>query len=402
MSHFRMISKNAKGAALLLKLAAEGHQCDFWVSCPLAKDIYSGIIGQVNDWREGLDKETILLFDSSGSGRLAGKLRESGLRVFGSGKLNDVFTYDREFALRIAKIHELRVPEFQKFNTFEDAAGFLSGSEQSWNFLNCDFYTNDELIKVLEHYRPVNFILAERISNCKEIRIEAWFLDGELVPGTIHSSIENSEALIAWYWPLKKPNKSKRKEPAEATLYRHTLKKLETFLKKNLFSGPLSARCLISQKDGLPYTTGFRSGLQFPKLYALLEGMDVSVNIGEIFEELASGKMPEIRNEVGRQWIGAAGVEVDPYYPNHLILDTEGSEHLWPIDVKLKDEKMQTAGNGGAVLYVTEKNKSVSQLRKGIASRNDKIKIPDKQEIRMDFFYKAEKIIWLLKKWNYF
>lgn len=398
MSHFRLISRTAQGVALLPQLAAEGNKVDFWAASPLAKNVYHGMIDQVNDWSDGLNQETIVLFDAAGSGSVAEKIKDAGYQVFGAGKFNDVMEYDMEFALRIARAHGLRVPDWRKFETSEEAIDFLSQANKPWTMPGYDNYTNAELMKVMAYYRPENFLLTEHIEG-PEVWIEAWYLDGELVPNSLNSSIEKTGNVLAWWWPPKKPNKQKRHEYTEATLYRHTLKKLEPFLKNNRLSGPLSARCLISRADGLPYTLGFRSGFGFPKLYALLEGLN-GQPLGELLESLASGTMTELK-PVYNEWCAAASCSSRSCFANHLILGVEDLEHLRPIDVQVKDERLLTAGAGGAALYVTGRNKNI-QLGSEIFKRIDRIKIPDKQDGHTGFFYRAEKTVRLLKKWRYF
>ena len=125
MTRFRMLSRCGEGLALLNRIQSEGYECDFWIPPQVPADLYDGIIPRIDDWRDGLDDETVVLFDAPGSGRLTG-----GIPVtWGAGPLNDVLQFDRAFGLKIARIHGLKVPAWGRFNATAPASEYLQGCQ---------------------------------------------------------------------------------------------------------------------------------------------------------------------------------------------------------------------------------------------------------------------------------
>jgi hypothetical protein len=245
MKHFRMISRCGEGLALLLRIAEEGHEVDFWLPGTIP-NLYESMLPRVADWHEGLDDETFVIFDSPGSGNAAVGIKNS----WGAGTFNDVLQFDREFGLKIARLHQFKMP------------------------------AEDEKV------------------DGPEVYLQAWYVMGKLVTNSLFSTIESNGSVVGWFWPPKR----KRDIETTATIYRHTLHKMGSFLETNKFCGPLCVRTIIGKEDGLPYFYGFETGLRYPSIYAMAEVLD---GWGDMIAAMSVGEMPML--QPSHDWIGYFG-----------------------------------------------------------------------------------------------
>jgi len=419
MTRFRMISRCGEGLALLRQIQAEGCECDFWCPGNVPLSLYQGMIGRVDNWKENLDDDVTVIFDSPGNGQVISYANSS----WGAGTLNDVFHFDRSFGLRIAKIYSLKIPQWHYFNDIASALEFLNMKDKDadkkeirWNLELAGrgvHYENQacrDMIDLLEISQASGgLFLIEEIEG-QSITCQAFYVKGNLVENSIFSSIERSKFLagnygftcqppnvLGWFWKPKK----KREGFAKPTIYRHTLKKIEPFLQQHEYTGPLCVKLKISKSDGIPCFYGFETGLRYPAIYAMLEG--VENNVSDIIIAMAQGELPELK--VSHDYFGSIALSVPPYpyfpgrFGDFIRIDLE-NEHIRPLDISIKDNKCFTAGAHGIVAHVTTKNKSVDILEKELYVLCETIKVADKQ-IRCDGFGQSDTIE-LLKNWNYF
>src|SRR6267154_2750732 len=101
MSKFLLLSQGGDGLGLALRLKQNGHQVAAWIRGKLEKDNYDGLIEKVRKWEDYLDKDTIIVFDSSGGGKTADRLRSRGHFVFAGSSFADNLEHDRELAFEL-------------------------------------------------------------------------------------------------------------------------------------------------------------------------------------------------------------------------------------------------------------------------------------------------------------
>ena len=362
MTRFRMISRCGEGLALLRRIQSEGYDCDFWVRPGIARELYAGLIPRVDIWRDGLDHETVVLFDSPGSGKTVAEIPRS----WGAGALNDVLQFDRGFGMGIARIHGLNVPKEED-----------QGPDQ----------TDDSLT------------------------LQAWYVRGELVPGSLFSTIEQNHFLagnygprcqpplcLGWFWRPKK----KRDGEKSPTLYRQTLKRLEPFLLEQKYSGPLCLKLRMEKQSGKPVLLAVETGLRYPAIYAMLEGLQGS--IGEVLASLSQGEMPRL--QASFDWLGVLALSVPPYpcYAGYANVGVGGdlleNPHVWPLDVKQVAGENFTAGAHGIVAHVTARSAQREALNPALYGLSERIQIADKQ-VRNDGV-DGDDVFGVLRTWHYF
>ena len=385
---FRLISKHADGIGLLYRLYQEGHDVDFWVQEKRAKSTYKGILPQVQTYSTGLKKSDIVFFDMVGLGFLADRLKKSGFAVYGGGRLNDKLELNRLFGIQTAEEARIKVPEYKVFESGEKAIGFVKGSKKTWCFkpLNnkspMDTYISEDpedMVGWLEYSKPKDkFILQEKVEGT-EISTEAWYVNGELVPNSVNSTIETKRFMDGDKGPntgcmtsVVKFYKGKPK------IYFQTLAKLEKFLRQKRYSGPLDVNCIMT-KEG-PNFLEFTPRFGYNAVYAALPEFG---EWGGFLSKLAQGKIPRIKPS--KQYYGAIRISVPPY-PNDVdasktagmsIRGIDSLKDIFLLDAKY-DSRFITAGVDGVVCEVTAKAENLDDLEKQIYAKVDKLKIPNK------------------------
>jgi phosphoribosylamine--glycine ligase len=76
------------------------------------------------DWVKSSPEPAMLLFDSSGMGKLADDARKSGIHVIGGGSFCDRLEKDRAFGRKIAQDNGIDSPPFVEFSSIEECIGF--------------------------------------------------------------------------------------------------------------------------------------------------------------------------------------------------------------------------------------------------------------------------------------
>ena len=204
---FRLISKYGEGLPLLQIISDEGFKVDVWLKEGKTD------LPKAQAWNTSLAQDTIILFDYCGSGKIADTLMKSGFAVYGAGTLNDTIEYGA-FGTQMAKLAGMRIPEEKRFNTYNEAL------EDGWQ---------------LQPQRPgENFFTVREHIEGPEISIEKYYSRGMPVPKTLNSKLETGDAAAVRIWKKNTPK-----------LYNRTLRKVEPFLMRFRYSGPLSCKVII-------------------------------------------------------------------------------------------------------------------------------------------------------------
>lgn len=405
---FRLISKHADGIGLLYRLWQEGHDVSFWVQEKKAKPTYKGILPQVQSYGENLKKSDILFFDMVGLGFVADRLKKSGIAVYGAGRLNDKLELDRVFGIQTAEAARIKVPEYKVFNSYQKAIDFARNSKKTWvykpnnNKSPMQTYVSEDkedMISWLEYLKPKEKFILQKKMEGTEISTEAWYVNGELVPNSINSTIETKRFMdgdkgpntgcmtsVVWF------HKGKPK------IYFETLSKLEKFLRGKKYSGPLDVNCIVT-KNG-PYFLEFTSRFGYNAIYAALSEYG---EFGNFLAKLARGNIPKIKPS--RQYCGAVRISIPPW-PNDFdavaglpIHGIESLKDVFLLDAKYDSQMFTTAGVDGVICEVTAKADNLDDLEK-INQKVAGIKVPNKQ-FRSDGILIAQKRIKELKRIGY-
>ena len=84
-----LISGRGEGMGLAFRLKEEGNDVRAWVRAGTHKAVWDGLIPKVTRWEDGLDETSLILFDSTGAGKTADRLRTQGHHVLGASMFSD-------------------------------------------------------------------------------------------------------------------------------------------------------------------------------------------------------------------------------------------------------------------------------------------------------------------------
>lgn len=405
---FRLISRHADGIGLLYRIWQEGFETDFWVHDKRAKPTYKGILPQVQSYSEGLKKSDIVLFDMVGLGFLADRLKKK-VAVYGGGRINDKLELDRAFGMQTAQAARIKVPEHETFSSWDKAIDFVKKNKKTWVLKPQDnkspmfTYVSegpDDMIDMLGYFKTLwpkmEFVLQEKVEGV-EVSTEAWYVNGELVPNSINSTVETKRFMdgdkgpntgcmtsVVWF------HKGKPK------IYFQTLGKLEKLLKRKKYSGPLDMNCIIT-KEG-PCFLEFTARFGYNAVYAALQQLP---EFGNYLADMAQGRIPKIKPS--QDYSVAIRVSIPPYPQDIDASKTAGRpisgidslKDVFLLDAKY-DGRIVTAGVDGVIAEITGRGKTLEELDKEVYRKVDKIKIPDKQ-FRSDGIQVAKERIERLK-----
>jgi phosphoribosylamine---glycine ligase len=125
---FLMVSEDGIGAHILKMIENEGNEVSLYIKRPDCRDMWSGLLPKAK--KVAPTRDTVVIFDTSGFGKLADKLRKSGVPVVGGSAFADRLEEDRQFGLDLMVEAGIKVPfskEFDKFDGIEDFLGAHEG-----------------------------------------------------------------------------------------------------------------------------------------------------------------------------------------------------------------------------------------------------------------------------------
>lgn len=415
----RFITKYGDGLGLAFRCANEGEDVTFWMEDTKAKGSYTGILKEVKSPDAGLSKNDCVIFDMTSMGNLYEKMAKK-YPCYGGGVLQDKMEKDREFGIALAEKSGIKIPEHHEFKSFEDARKFLSTNKKLWvfkpmgddnGFTYADSEDNEDLLEMLDYFEKrwhgnVDFILQEKIDGY-EISTELWFLNGDPIMETLNSTWETKRFLtgdlgcqtgcsssVCKFWKGKEP-----------LIYKETIGKMLKALKIEKYNGALDINAMVTDKKEV-YFLEFTPRMGYSAIYAFFEG--IGAGAGDFLKNLCAGKVPKINPT--SDYVGAVRVSI-PTYPNEPkkndlieglpVGGIDSFEHIWPLDVKLEDDKLLTSGKYfGIICEVTGKNKTLKGLEKDIYEIVYKLKIPHIQ-FRTDAISIVEDEINKLKQLGY-
>jgi phosphoribosylamine--glycine ligase len=421
MAKYRIISKSGDGVAIGYRIQQEGHSCDFYLKDEHGKHLYEGILPRVDDWRKGISKEMILVWDMVGMGKEADELKKQGYRIFGASEIADNLELDRGFGLDIASDVDIEIPHSEDFQDYEKAKEFLEKQEDDagWVFkpeknkegIKTFVSKNlDEIIGMLDYFAEVwtdgvDFIL-QKVVDGIEVSSEAWFVNGEYIPDSYNNTWETKRFMNDDLSCNTGCMSSIVKFNACPKLFDKTFKKLAPWLKLHKYTGALDINCIIDY-EGTPYMLEWTARMGYSAIYAFCALLDMPIS--EFIATIAEGKIPDI--EPSDEWAGALRLTIPPY---PLINENETNEnkgipisnideydHYWPLDVMMNKNKLVCSGFDGVILEITDSHPDLSVLWEGIYDLARIVTIPDVQ-YRTDVYENAMERIDNLKSLSLF
>lgn len=408
---------------LAWQMQKEGHEVKIYVEEEGDVDVYEGILERVPNWEKFADWADMVIFDDTGFGEVAEKLRQRGKLVIGGTVYTDRSEEDREFGQEEMRKFGMNILPHYNFSDFDSAISFLRENPGRYVFKpsgkvadekNLLFMGEEEdgkdMIEILEHNKDVwskkieSFQLQKFVTGV-EIAVGAFF-NGKnfiypinvnfehkkLFPGDRGPFTGDMGALMFW----SNPN----------VIFNSTLAKMENVLAEHGYVGYYDINCIVNGRGIYPLEFTARFG--YPTISTQMEG--ITEPIGEFFLNLAQGNNFEIKTKKGFQIGVIVAVPPYPFYSEEIFSIYKDSSILFKSktsldgihlgDVKMTDGILKLAGESGYALIVTGSGITVEDARRQAYNRIKNIRLQDmfyRVDVGTRWFQDSDR----LQSWGY-
>lgn len=321
---FFLISKAGEGAGLLYKIKEEGNDVRMHIQEADYRTCWNGIIEQYPHQSSWIDKETVIIFDSSGMGGIADKFKKAGFLVFGGSSWADKLEEDRKFGLDTMHQCCIEVPEtsFYSSTEWDKAKAFATEkSKDRWVFKpsgdlpsRLTYLPSDaeDLIGYMDHAKEhfgkdIHSFCLQKFTEGKIVSTEMW-CDGTKFVGIPNHTVEVKKLMNDDLGPATgcAGNLVWLGDESENSI-ENGISRIEDQCVDNKFVGTIDLNAIISDDGtvyGLEWTPRF--GLDAMPTFLHLLDMDIS----ECISSFAHGKgILKLKN----QFAGGVRLSIPPY-----------------------------------------------------------------------------------------
>lgn len=397
--NFLFVSYDGLIGDLAWTIVKEGHQVKYAIKNPEDREVGSGFVPIIEDWRPEVDWADVIVFDDVlGMGTDAKELRDAGILVVGGTPYTDMLEDDRSFGQEELKKHGISIIPYRHFESFDDAVRFVkenpgryvikpSGEAQNLKGLLFIGEEDDgsDVIQVLEDYQQAwsnkipTFQLQKRVEGV-EVAVGAFFNGKEfafpininfehkkLFPGDLGPSTGEMGTAMFWSGPNR--------------IFNQTLKKLESRLAQENYVGYIDLNCIVAGSNIYPLEFTARFG--YPTIFIQQEG--ILTPMADFLHGLASGTRKTFKTRTGFQ----IGVRiVVPPFPftdpetfavkskDTIIHFRKSKEGVHFEDVKLVNDEWLITGSSGVILVVVGTGQTMKQAQRQAYARIKNLIIP--------------------------
>lgn len=421
------------GAWFVLRLLAEGHEVDYYLSKSEYDEVLSGIIPSPKmlsiDHRRTLKGfgyasykgYDLSIFDLTGKAKQADSSR-SDCPTFGDGSFECLLEDDREAGLSFMEKCEIKTPPYQRFDKSSEAKSFVRKQDKRYVFkpftpsgstqdTSTTYVSKDaeDMIKNLDNLcadaKGAPFVLQEYIKGT-ELSVEAWFNGTDFF--NITCDLEEKKFMN----DKKGPNTGCAGNLIFAIhedmhIYKDTLLKAKSALQAVGFKGVIDVNSIVTEGRVYSLEWGPRFGYLCCPVFANMYGS----GFGEFLHAIASGRTPNVK------WSASFGAAITisiPPYPTEIRIpkakdipiegiDPEDIEELldyYLYDVKLNGKGLITSGNYGFVGAPIGIGDSITEAFIKCERLLERVQIPniqyrtDIEKVCTEKFYTLEKDGW--------
>jgi phosphoribosylamine--glycine ligase len=409
---FLIVSNAAEGAHIGKIIANEGNDVELYIREPGYRQCWNGLLPKAK--KINPSKDTVVIFDQSGMGAEADKLKKAGHFVVGASKWADRLEHDREFGFEVMEQCGIKFPFTTEFDDFGRVGEFLKendedddgcprrfvfkpeGDDLPAHLTYCSLDSED-LLKYLEYVKKnysksvKNFILQEFVEG-SVVSSEMWsdgsrfirpsnhtveakkFMDGDLGPAT------GCSGNLVWV------------EDGSCRIVSNGILKLEELAAEEGHVGPLDLNAVVNDEGvfGLEWTPRFGYAATPTLMFLMHDG-----SIGKFFSDLArgqvSGDMP-LRD----MFAAAITVSIPPYpleapsvedvqrvRPNVGIpirgLDNKNAGSFYFYEVEEQDGQLLHSTGSGALGLAVGVGETPWEAFRGPCHALGELMVPEKQ-----------------------
>lgn len=413
---FLFMSKSGDSLPLATRVEDEGNEVAVHIWGPHSDCLGAGIVHLVDKWQLKAERADVIVFDMVGRGRVADQLRSSGKLVVGASTESDRLELDRSYGTTVMKAHGIAIPRTQTFKSFMDGIAYARQRKERLVFkpsLNqpCVMTyvadSSDDMVEQLKFFRSravgpaVEFELQDVVDGI-EVSTEGWFSGGQFVR-PFNATMEEKRLFdgghgpqtgcmgnTVWHWNVECP-------PAAAK----TLLKLESFLKRNSYCGPLDINTIV-HADGTMCGLEFTARMGYSAIYSFVNLLDCEV--GKFLHDCAAGTLRSF--DVHDGFSTAVRLSVPPWPHSEDATEAEGvpiqgvtpanEGQVFLLDVYLDGDALRIAGSDGVVAEAVGRGSTVGQSARSAYSVVRQLSIPNVQ-YRSDIGDRAAAQVPLLK-----
>jgi phosphoribosylamine--glycine ligase len=401
-----LTSYTGYGAHFILRLLAEGHKVDYYLTEPDYANILEGIIPSPYIQARGskgypkYSKYDLSIFDLTGRERCA-EYSATCCPTIGDGAFNCAVEDDRMFGLNAMVECGIQVPPFERFTDVGQAKVYISKSKKRYVYKpdggqendtdttyvsSSDTDMLDNIDKLFAKTKGSPFVLQEFIKGT-EVSVEGWFNGDEFY--LVNVTLEEKKFMNENHGPNTGCAGNLvfyLRESAE--LYKQGLEKMKPYLRSVGYTGMIDLNTIATDNGlyGLEWTPrfGYDASATLMQMYG--------GNMGEMMFKIATGQVPD------ESWRGefAAGVRISiPPYPSEIkgkhpaglpIKGITPADYAstYMYDVMLdKDKQLVSAGHSGFIAVPTGYGREIGDAWAMCNARIKEMKIPNMQ-IRTD------------------
>ncbi|HZF00131.1 MAG TPA: phosphoribosylamine--glycine ligase [Planctomycetota bacterium] len=406
---------------LAWEVKKEGHAVRYHIHSKPDKDVADGLVDKVDNWEDHKGWADVIVFDDTGFGDAAERLRRDGKAVIGGTRASDRLEEDRDFGQEEMKAAGLTILPNWDFNSFDDAIDFIrknpdryvvkpNGQAQNDKVLSFVGQEDDgrDLASMLEHYKKgwgskIRSFQIQKYVAGVEVAVGAFFNGKDFIlPAFVN--FEHKRMFNDDIGPSTGEMGTTSFWMAESALFRKTLARIKDRIQG--YVGYIDINCIANSHGIFPLEFTTRFG--YPTINLQIEG--VLSPWGSFLEAMAKGQAFELRTKRGFQVAVVIGVPpfpfVDPdafrkYSEEAVVLfRKEMKEGLHPCDLKIVDGDWRLAGNSGYAAVVTGSGPTMLDARRETYNRVKNIMIPN-MFYRTDIGERWHRDGDLLQTWGY-
>jgi phosphoribosylamine---glycine ligase len=400
MGRFLLLSLKGDGLGLALRLKQQGHEVGVWIRAKLEKGNYDGLLEKVDKWQDYLTPSTVVIFDSSGGGTAADRLRARGNPVFAGSVFADNLELDRQLAFELMEQVGIKVPGFKTFYNWEAGKAYVKSSKKRMVFKASGEMSEDpgigsyvssdpdDMITMMEYFESLSqhgpeFILQDFVEGIA-ISTEGWF-NGYDWMEPFNQTIEHKQMYVDdlgpssgcafnIVWKLAQTNKC----------VEEGIRLMAPILAENRYIGPLDLNAVVNDEGvwALEFTPRFGYDA-FPAFLELLD-----VDFGEIITKMARGEQPE-EIPMKEGFASAIRVSIPPHpsdefkHPGGVPiqgLTRSDRPHIYFFEVRLNEaDRLVSSAGGGAICAVTGTGRTIQESFQEPYEIAKRLRIPEKQ-----------------------
>lgn len=385
------VTKWGESLDLANAIQSEGKQIKFYIDDPESEEVGDGFVPKVSEWKEHVDWADLIVFDYTGWGKVASKLRAAGHLVFGGTEYTDRLELDRNFGQKELQQHKVKVLGYKEFTSFGEAIQYIEENPNYYVIKPCGetqdykqllYVGSDEngtdVIRMLRAYEKSwgdfgTFQLQRKV-NGVEISVSAFFNGSQFImPINVtfehkklfpkELGVSTGEMGSSMFWIDQSP------------IFDATLKKFEKTLAQQNFVGHLDLNCIVNG-HGI-YPLEFTSRFGYPQ--ASIQRAGITEPFGDVLFRLAEGESFEIETKRGFQ-VGAY-IVVPPFpYDDPktfeifskdavVVFKKNAKEGIHPMHVKKVESEWLITGTTGVPILITGTGLTMKEAQRNLYNR---------------------------------